>query len=427
MALLVAVYFASKSIARIRRNINLGKDLKIEGNKAERIKKMVLIAFGQKKMFDRPIPALLHLVIYVGFLIVNIEMLEIVIDGLLGTHRVFLPVLGSLYPFLINVFEVFAFGVILVCVVFLLRRNVLNIQRFKSPELKKWPFLDANLILVFEIVLMWAFLNMNAIDQLLQSRGEAHYPPTGNFLISQFFIPLYSNAGDFGLVFAERFYWWFHILGVFAFANYLPHSKHLHIILAFPNTYFSRLEPAGKIQNMPVVTAEVKSMLGMESDSNNQNTENLRFGAKDVNDLSWKNILEAYTCTECGRCSSVCPANLTGKKLSPRKVMMDTRDRAEEIGKLMDSKSDWQSTQPLYSEKYISKEELLACTTCNACVDACPVNISPLEIIVELRRFMVMEESKSPASWNAMFSNLETNFSPWKFSTNDRFNWSEKA
>ncbi len=424
----VAAFFIFKSIKRIYRNINLGKAFDPKGNTSERLKKMLLIAFGQKKMFDRPIPALLHLFIYVGFMIVNIEMLEIAIDGLFGTHRVFAPILGKAYPFVINVFEFFAVAVIIVCIVFLIRRNILKISRFHKPELTKWPLLDANLILTFEIVLMFAFLNMNATDLTLQEKGSEHYFATGNFFFSGLIKDLYNNASVTGLIIAERTYWWIHIIGVMIFANYLPYSKHLHILLAFPNTYFSNLDPAGKFKNMPIVTNEVKSMLGLPVENTEAVDPNapMRFGAKDVQDLTWKNLLDAYTCTECGRCTSVCPANLTGKKLSPRKIMMDTRDRAEEIGTIIDTKGKFEDDgKSLYSDTYISKEELLACTSCNACVDACPVNINPLEIIIDLRRYMIMEESKAPNSWNAMFGNIENNQAPWKFSSNDRLNWKE--
>lgn len=426
ICLATAAFFIFKSVKRIYRNINLGKAFEIKGNTSERIKKMTLIALGQKKMFDRPIPAILHLFIYVGFVLVNIEMLEIAIDGLFGTHRVFAPILGSAYPFIINVFEFFAVSVIVVCAIFLIRRNVLHINRFHKPELTKWPLLDANLILTFEIVLMLAFLNMNATDLVLQSKGATHYLPTGQFFFSGLLTQLYSGASIDALTVAERSFWWVHIIGVMIFANYLPYSKHLHIMLAFPNTYFSKLEPAGQFKNMPFVTNEVKSMLGLPTETQETTDPNatMRFGAKDIQDLTWKNLLDAYTCTECGRCTAECPANLTGKKLSPRKIMMDTRDRAEEIGQIIDTKGKFEDDgKSLYGDSYITKEELLACTTCNACVDACPVNINPLEIILDLRRYMIMEESKAPQSWNAMFGNVENNQAPWKFPASDRLNW----
>ncbi|MFN0048240.1 MAG: 4Fe-4S dicluster domain-containing protein [Cytophagales bacterium] len=420
--------YACISFGKIRRNVLLGKTEDRSDKPLERLKIMLLVALGQKKMFSRPIPAILHLFIYVGFLIVNIEMLEIVIDGIFGTHRVFAPLLGSFYPILINTFEFFAFTVIGVCIVFLTRRNVLKINRFQSPELKKWPVLDANIILIVEIVLMGAFLNMNAFDQILQTKGSDHYVATGQFLFSQFLVPLYENLDVASLITFERGSWWVHIIGVFLFINYLPYSKHLHIMLAFPNTYFSNLHSKGEMQNMETVTKEVKSMLNLPVDmSANAETLPEKFGAKDVTDLSWKNLLEAYTCTECGRCTSVCPANITGKALSPRKIMMDTRDRLEEVGGNINQLEVVIEDGKSLLGDYITDEELLACTTCNACVEACPVNISPVDIILQLRRYRVMEESKAPQSWNGMFSNMETSASPWKFPPSDRFNWAEKV
>lgn len=429
LCLATATYFVGKSIQRIWRNIHLGKAFEPTGEKSERVKQMIFVAFGQKKMFDKPIPALLHLCVYIGFVLINIEILEIVIDGIFGTHRVFLPVLGSLYPIVINFFEVLALLVSVACAVFLIRRNMLNIRRFKMPELTAFPLKDANLILITEIALMFAFLSMNACDYLLQLSGSEHYIQTGSFAISQFLTPVYASFSPNALMFMERFFWWFHIIGILLFANYLPYSKHLHIALAFPTTYFSNQEAKGKIKNMPVVTREVKSMLSIPLDEKEQTeaatatTEIGRFGAKDATDLSWKNLLDAYTCTECGRCSAVCPANITGKKLSPRKIMMDTRDRIEEIGLNIDKNTTFQDDNKSLYGDYVSAEELLACTTCNACVDACPVNLDPLDIIVQLRRYRVMEEAKAPDSWNAMFSNLENNQAPWKFSPSDRFNW----
>ncbi|HTF80873.1 MAG TPA: (Fe-S)-binding protein [Cytophagales bacterium] len=424
----IAGFFIFRSARKIYRNIHLGRDFKPEGPRSERIKKMLLVAFGQSKMFHRPIPAILHLFIYIGFLIVNLEMLEIIIDGLFGTHRVFAAPLGRAYPFVINVFEFFAVSVIIVCGIFLYRRNVLRIKRFHKPELKGWPFKDGNVILVFEIILMCAFLNMNATDLMLQQKGAEHYHTTGSFFFSGLFYNIYHNTSIDTLIALERISWWIHIIGVMVFANYLPYSKHLHILLAFPNTYFSKLDPAGKFKNMPAVTTEVKSMLGLSTENTPPADPNalLRFGAKDVQDLNWKNLLDAYTCTECGRCTAECPANITGKKLSPRKIMMDTRDRAEEVGRIIDAKGKFEDDgKTLIGDPYITKEELLACTTCNACVEACPVNINPLEIILELRRYMVMEESKAPNSWNAMFGNVENNQAPWKFPAGDRLNWKD--
>lgn len=424
----VAAYFIFKSIVRIKRNINLGKAFEPSGNQSERIKKMVLVAFGQQKMFDRPLPALLHLFVYVGFLVVNIEMLEIFIDGVFGTHRALFHVLGGAYHFVVNTFEFFAAAVIIACVVFFIRRNVLKIKRFWFAEMTAQPRNDANIILGTEILLMSAFLLMNTADLVLQAKGAEHFINTGSFLISGQLTPLLSGFSETSLMLMERGAWWFHIIGVLIFANYLPYSKHLHIILAFPNTYFSKLTPAGHFKNMPDVTKEVKLMLNLPlTDAEKVEQPVGRFGAKDVVDLTWKQLMEAYTCTECGRCSSVCPANITGKKLSPRKIMMDTRDRMEEVGANIDKNGTFQDDGKTLFGDYISQEELLACTSCNACADACPVNIDPLGIIMDLRRYMIMEESKAPASWNNMFSNLENNMAPWKFAPTERFNWASNS
>lgn len=422
-----AGFILSKRIQFLRRNILLGKAEVRNDQSESRWKTMALVAFGQQKMFGRWVPAFLHMLIYVGFLVINLEVLEFVLDGLLGTHRVFAPYLGSFYTVLINVFEFLAVGVLVSCVAFLYRRHVMKVERFTKPELKGWPALDATTILVVEIVLMFAILTMNATDQILASRGDEHYLALGPLFFSSLLHPLYSGLSDGGLVVVERFAWWFHIIGILAFAVYVTYSKHLHIFLAFPNTWYSNLKPKGEIQNMPEVTQEVNMMLGIAADSGAAPAEIGRFGAKDINDLSWINVLNAYSCTECGRCTAECPANQTGKKLSPRKIMMDVRDRADEVGKSLDSGGPGLADGKSLFGDYITKEEINACTTCNACVEACPVNIDPLSIILQLRRYVAMEESGTPAQWNAMFQNMETSFSPWKFSPSDRFNWADKV
>ena len=424
----VTAWFIAKRVGRIKKNILLGRPVDRSDNKGERLKAMLLVAFGQKKMFKRFIPAILHFFIYVGFLLINIEVLEIVIDGLLGTHRILAQPLGGLYNVAINFFEFLAVAVLLACVVFLIRRNVLKVGRFVKPEMKGWPSMDANLILVIEIVLMAAILTMNAADQQLQALGADHYPQTGRFVFSAVMLPLFDGLEAGALVLVERAAWWFHIVGIFAFAVYVTYSKHLHIALAFPNTYFSNLLAKGKMENMPEVTNEVNLMLGIGADNGAPEGEEEvgRFGAKDVNDLTWKNLLDAYSCTECGRCTSECPANQTGKLLSPRKIMMDTRDRAEEIGQSLDKGGKGLEDGKALYQDYITKEELMACTTCNACTEACPINIDPLNIILQMRRYVAMEEASTPASWNSMFQNLETNFAPWKFAPTDRFNWADE-
>jgi len=420
----LAAFFIRRRVVRIKANINLGKSNELSDRTSDRFRNMLLVAFGQKKMFKRLTPAILHLFIYVGFLVINLEVLEFVVDGIAGTHRIFAPFLGGFYTVLMNIFEFLAVGVLLSCLFFLIRRNILKVKRFWSAEMTAWPRLDANLILITEIVLMCAILSMNATDQMLQ-KVDAHYTSTGVLYFSSFLIPIFDSLSISALVFVERFAWWFHIIGILGFTFYITYSKHLHIFLAFPNTYFAKLEAKGQLTNMPVVTNEVKVMLNIAG-ANTTPAEPGRFGAKDINDLTWNTLLSAYACTECGRCTSECPANLTGKKLSPRKIMMDTRDRMEQVGKSIDQGGAGLNDGKTLLGDFITKEEINACTSCNACVEACPVMINPLDIIVELRRYVAMEESGSPASWNSMFQNIETSFAPWKFSPSDRFNWSKE-
>lgn len=429
-ALGVTAWLISKRVGIIKKTIQLGKAEKRTDRPNERLATMLRVAFAQKKMFDRPVVGLMHFVIYAGFLLINVEVLEIVLDGIFGTHRLFAPVLGGFYPVLINFFEFLAVGVLVVCVIFLVRRNITKVERLQPErhrELNGWPVLDANAILSIEIVLMLAILSMNAADSILQERGAEHYPPVGSFFFSGFLIPIFSGLSDGALVAVERVAWWAHILGIFGFALYVTYSKHLHIFLAFPNTYFANLTPKGEMANMPDITKEVKIMLGLEQpDANEAPAEIGRFGAKDVADLSWKNLMDAYSCTECGRCTAACPANITGKKLSPRKIMMDTRDRLEDVGKnMLANGGEFKDDGKSLLGDYILEEEILACTTCNACVQECPVLINPLEIILQLRRYKIMDEAQAPGSWNAMFNNLETNQAPWKFSPGDRFNWAD--
>ena len=421
-----AIFLFVKKAKEIARNINLGRAEDISDNKDQRWKNMVLLALGQKKMFKRPIPAFLHLAVYAGFIIINIEILEIILDGILGTHRLFLPFLGSLYSFLIGFFEVLAALVLIGCVVFFARRNILHIRRLSMKELNGWPKSDANAILITEVVLMSLLLCMNSADLVLQGRPEMaeHYHATSSFLVSSHLTGLFSGMSSGSLMVFERICWWLHIIGIFAFLNYLPYSKHLHIVLAFPNAYYSKLMPNGEMKNMKEIQNEVLYM--MEPDKAPAATEAaapMTFGAKDVKDLSWKNLLDAYSCTECGRCTDSCPANMTGKKLSPRKIMMDTRDRAEEVGKNINVNGEFKDDGKTLLNDYISIEELRACTTCQACVDACPVMIDPLSIIMQLRRNLVMEESNAPQEWNMMFGNIENNMAPWKFSPDDRDAW----
>ncbi|RAJ26150.1 4Fe-4S dicluster domain-containing protein [Pedobacter cryoconitis] len=419
---LAAIALFSFNLKKVIRNIRIGKAADRTDQPQKRLMTMIRVALGQSKMVVRPIPAALHFVVYIGFVIINIEVLEIMIDGMFGTHRVF-GGLGTLYNFLIGSFEILALGVWVGCAIFLIRRNILKLKRLNSPELKGWPKSDANYILITEILLMTAFLLMNAADAKLQALGAHHYVTAGSFPVSQFLQNLLPGS-ESSLIAIERGCWWFHIIGILAFLNYLPYSKHFHILFAFPNTYFSNLEPKGEFTNMQSVTNEVKAML--DPSFTPVEGEAGRFGAKDVNDLSWVNLMNAYTCTECGRCTSVCPANITGKLLSPRKIMMDTRDRMEEVGKNIDKTGAGFEDGKSLIDDYITREELWACTSCNACVEACPINIDPLAIITDLRRYAVMEESQAPASINAMLGNIENNGAPWKYSPADRLNWAKE-
>src|SRR5687767_6537162 len=419
----IAIWLFAKKVKEIRRNINLGRDEDFSDNKSLRWKNLFLLAFGQKKMFRNPLVAIMHFVIYAGFIIINIEVLEIMLDGIFGTHRLFAKPLGGLYTFLINAFEFLAVGVIFVCIVFLARRNILKLKRFISKDLDGWPRSDANYILITEIILMCLFLTLNSSDRGLQLQNHPHYNDTGSFFFSGMMAPGMKEWSSNTLLGLERGAWWMHIIGIYAFLNYLPYSKHLHIVLAFPNAYYTRLEPKGKMKNMPAVQKEVLYAMQPELAPVDA-APPANFGAKDIFDLSWRNLLDAYSCTECGRCSAACPATQAGKALSPRKIMMDTRDRTEEVGRnINDNKEFKDDGKSLLN--YITLEELRACTTCNACVEECPVAISPLEIILEIRRALIMEDSNAPQEWNAMFNNVENNFAPWKFSPEERDLWAK--
>lgn len=430
IVLLIAVsYVAYRSYGRIIRTIRLGKDLEIKGDAAQRWRNVILIAFGQKKMFKRFVPAILHLFIYVAFLFTQIELIEIILDGLTGQHRMFANALGGFYTLIINTIELLSVLAFVATVIFLWRRNLLKIPRFIKDEMKGWPKLDANYILFGEILLITGIFTMNSADGLLQQIDPAHYPNTGNLMVSSWIGQnLMSGLSQATLVFLERAGWWLHLMVVFGFILYLPISKHLHILFAFPNVYFSRFKSRGEIDNMPVIMNEVKSMMGLtaEADAGAADEELPEFGAKDIFDLSWKNILDSYTCTECGRCTSVCPANTTGKKLSPRKIVMDIRDRATEVMATMEAENknaaEYDDGKSLFD--YISEEEIFACTTCNACVEACPVLINPLEPILELRRYKLLTESQGPAEWMPMFNALENGGSVWQMPA-QRFDWAE--
>jgi ferredoxin len=414
-----------KNVSKIRRNVLLGKELNRNDQSSERWKLMTLVAIGQSKMMVRPVAGIMHILLYVGFVIINIEVIEIMIDGIFGTHRV-LSFAGPIYDFLIASFECLALGVIIGCVVFFARRNIIKLNRFMNKELEGWPRSDANYILIAEVLLMSAFLIMNSTDFLLQGRGFEHYTQAGSFPVSGLISPLFENMSSASLVMLERVCWWFHIIGIIAFLNYLPYSKHFHILLAFPAVYFSNLKPKGAFNNLTSVTNEVKLMLDPNAAIPPPPETPLKFGAKDVLDLNWKQLMDAYTCTECGRCTSSCPANQTGKLLSPRKILMDTRDRLTEVGKNIDINGTFVDDGKSLLGNYISEEELWACNTCNACTEACPVNLDPLAVIMDLRQYLVMEQSSAPAALNGMFTNIENNGAPWQFSPADRLNWASE-
>ena len=424
--LLVGSGFFIRNSKKIIRNIKLGNKGNDLDHKKERWTNVFRIALGQSKMVVRPIAGILHVVVYVGFVIINIEVLEIIIDGLFGTHRIFSG-LGTLYNILIASFELLAFLVLVSVIIFWIRRNIKRIKRFLSPEMKGWPKNDANIILYFEMVLMSLFLIMNATDLQLQILGAEHYTKAGSFPISSFLLPLFENLSQSSLIILERSAWWLHITGIFIFLNYLYLSKHLHILLAFPNVYYGSVSPKGKFKNLESVTNEVKLMMDPTVDPFAAPAEGVsvpaKFGASDVLDLSRTQLLNAYTCTECGRCTSNCPASQTGKKLSPRKIMMDTRDRLEEIGKNIDTNGVFIPDNKQLLGDYITKEELWACTTCNACVESCPVSIDPLSIIMDMRQYLVMEQSAAPNELNIAMTNIENNGAPWPYNQMDRLNW----
>ena len=429
--LIFGIGFFVKNVLRLKRNIFLGKVVDVNDNKSQRWNNMAKIALGQSKMVVRPIAGMLHIVVYVGFVIINIEVLEIIIDGLLGTHRIFSG-LGAVYNVLIASFEILAFLVIVAVLFFWIRRNVIRLKRFVKPEMEGWPKKDGNLILYIELVLMFLFLTMNAADYQLQQIGAEQYAQAGSFPISQFIAVWFQGLSEASLIGIERTAWWMHIVGILCFLNYLYYSKHLHILLAFPNTYYGKLTPKGQLPNLESVTNEVKLMMDPSADPFAAPSDDAsvpeKFGASDVTDLSWVQLLNAYTCTECGRCTDECPANQTGKKLSPRKIMMDTRDRLEEVGKNIDSnKGTFEDDGKQLLDDYISREELWACTSCNACVEACPVSIDPLSIIMDMRQYLVMEQSAAPTDLNNMMGNIENNGAPWPFNQMDRLNWSKES
>tara|TARA_X000001036_G_scaffold148007_1_gene140727 strand:- start:2376 stop:3701 length:1326 start_codon:yes stop_codon:yes gene_type:complete len=428
--LLVGIGFFIKNIRSIINNIKLGKDIQRNDKPWERLKKMTLLALGQSKMIDKPISGILHVIVYIGFVIINIELLEIVVDGLFGTHRVFAYYMGGFYDFLIASFEILAFLVVIAVIIFWTRRNIMKIKRFLNPEMIGWPKKDADFILYFEIVLMFLFLSMNAVDGILQELNTPNYIKAGFYPISVFLQPLYKGLSIPSLILLERTFWWLHIIGILIFLNYLYYSKHLHILLAFPNTYYANLESKGKFKNNSIVTDEVKKMMDPNIDPfsvDNDNSVPEKFGVSDVTDMNWVQLMNAYTCTECGRCTSECPANQTGKKLSPRKIMMDTRDRLVEVGKNYKKNNDTilPDGKELLND-YISPEEIWACTSCNACVESCPIGIDPLSIIMDMRQYLVMEKSSAPVDLNNMMGNIENNGAPWPFNNQDRLLWAKE-
>lgn len=428
--LIIGFGYFFQNIKKIIRNINLGTAVDRKDNPKARWNNMAMIALGQSKMVKRPLAGVLHIIVYAGFIIINIELLEIIIDGLFGTHRVF-AFLGTFYNVLIGSFEILALLVLVAVITFWTRRNIIRLKRFISPDLNGYPKKDANYILYFEVVLMTLFLLMNASDLHLQNvpGGFSHFIKAGFFPISQFIEPVFNDVSNELVMLLSEMFWWLHIVGILVFMNYLYFSKHLHILLAFPNTYFANLNPQGQFDNLESVTNEVKMMMDPNADPFaaapvSDNEVPAKFGASDVQDLNWVQLMNAYTCTECGRCTSSCPANITGKKLSPRKIMMDTRDRLEEVGKNIDAnKGVFVPDNKSLLNDYISPEELWACTSCNACVEECPVNISPLSIIMDMRRYLVMEQSAAPMPINAMMTNIENNGAPWQYSQQDRLNW----
>ena len=416
----------TRNVRRIIRNIKLGKKTNRSDQKSKRWKHMARVALGQSKMTVRPIAGFLHIIVYVGFIVINIELLEIIVDGFLGTHRIFSPYLGSTYDVLIATFEIFALLVIIAVSAFWIRRNIMRIRRFLKPEMKGWPKKDADYILYIELVLMFLFLTMNASDYWLQQHpeGQSYYTQAGHFPISGLLTPLFDGMSYATVVTIERTSWWLHIIGILAFLNYLYYSKHLHIILAFPNTFYANLNPLGRFSHSEAVANEVNLMMDPSADpyaSPAVEGEPISFGAADVKDLNRIQLMNAYSCTECGRCTDVCPANQTGKKLSPRKIMMDTRDRLEQVGKQLNQGLAIDDKTLL--DHHISREELWACTTCNACVEACPISIDPLSIIMDMRQYLVMEQSSAPSELNTMMANIENNGAPWPFNQQDRINW----